>query len=80
MESHLDHHAALALLEWQVELGATEAICDAPVNRYELPDTQPKAKVAEPVSVPAPDPQSADRRGRRSGGSRARRGRNGQRS
>lgn len=59
MESHLDHHAALALLEWQVELGATEAICDAPVNRYELPDTQPKARVAEPVSVPAPDPPSA---------------------
>lgn len=32
------------MLDWQVELGATEAICDAPVNRYELPATleQPK--------------------------------------
>ena len=36
MESSGFHHD-LALLEWQLELGATEAICDAPVNRYELP-------------------------------------------
>lgn len=30
----LGYHAAKAALEWQVELGATEAIGDAPVNRY----------------------------------------------
>ena len=46
MESHLDYHAARAMLEWQVELGATEAICDAPVNRFDLPDAQPKARAA----------------------------------
>ncbi|NHQ74364.1 uracil-DNA glycosylase [Roseovarius gahaiensis] len=50
MESALDYHTAKALLDWQVELGATEAICDAPVNRYEVPE-----KVAAPVaSTPAP--------------------------
>ena len=37
-------HQAKAQLEWQVELGATEAIGDAPVNRFELPDSQPKPK------------------------------------
>lgn len=41
MESS-DFHHALALLDWQIELGATEAIGETPVNRYELPD---KAKV-----------------------------------
>lgn len=40
----LDHDTALAMLLWQVELGATESFGDAPVNRYEL---------VEPVS-PAP--------------------------
>ena len=54
MESAEFHHA-LALLDWQVELGATEAICDAPLNRYEAPariDTpkQPQA----PATAPAP--------------------------
>lgn len=42
MESAFDHHTARALLEWQIELGVTEAICDAPVDRYALPDTMPK--------------------------------------
>ena len=36
MESFYYHQAA-EMLAWQVELGATEAICDAPVNRYEVP-------------------------------------------
>lgn len=44
MES-AEFHQALALLDWQVELGATEAICDAPVNCYELPETLAKPKV-----------------------------------
>ena len=51
MESGLDFHTARALLEWQIELGATEAIGDAPVNRYALPDTAPKAR--KPVTAPA---------------------------
>ncbi|MBO9400257.1 uracil-DNA glycosylase [Shimia sp. R9_3] len=42
--SALDYHTARALLEWQVELGATEAILDAPFNRYEAPKEAPKAK------------------------------------
>jgi DNA polymerase len=58
MESAEFHHA-LALLDWQVELGVTEAICDAPLNRYEAPariDTpkQPQAPVA------APEPAKVD--------------------
>lgn len=36
-------HAALAALAWQVDLGVTEVIGDAPVNAYVLPD---KTKVA----------------------------------
>ncbi len=35
-DTYQDYHTARALLEWQVELGVTEAIGDAPVNRYEL--------------------------------------------
>jgi len=44
MESALDPYTARALLEWQVELGVTDAIVDAPVDRYALPDTAPKVK------------------------------------
>lgn len=65
MESALDFHTAKTLLEWQVELGATEAICDAPVNRYELerslpkpaalgkaaPEPEPEARAIDPVAV-----------------------------
>jgi DNA polymerase len=56
MDSGLDFYSARALLQWQVELGADEAICDAPVNRYELPDTAPKPAVAArpDVAVVAP--------------------------
>lgn len=42
-----------ALLEWQVELGATEAIGDVPVNRYDLPDTLPSAPASAGALVPA---------------------------
>ncbi|MCV3270669.1 uracil-DNA glycosylase [Roseobacter sinensis] len=52
MESSEFHHA-LALLEWQVELGATEAICDAPVNCYELPERLTAPKPAAPAQPPA---------------------------
>lgn len=60
MDSALDFHTARALLEWQVELGATEAIGNAPVNRYEL-----EAKPARPAakarsSVAAPEPMQQD--------------------
>lgn len=46
MESLLDPYAAQAALAWQIELGATDAICDAPVNRYELPDRAPDRALA----------------------------------
>lgn len=56
MNAQIDWHVAKALLEWQVELGATEAIGDAPVNRYEL--SQP-APVAGSPSSDAPAQSSA---------------------
>lgn len=47
MES-VEYHQALALLHWQIELGATESICDAPVNRYEVPAAAEKPKAPKP--------------------------------
>lgn len=47
----VDHITAHALLQWQVELGADEAMCDAPVNRFELPQKAAKAPATPP---PAP--------------------------
>lgn len=46
MESALDYHTALHLLEWQIEMGADEAICDSPIDRY--------AQAAEVKAAPAP--------------------------
>ncbi len=51
MESPLTSETALASLSWQIELGATEAIGDAPVNRYDLPD-----KAAQPAARPPAQP------------------------
>jgi uracil-DNA glycosylase len=52
-----DWHLARAYLAWQGELGATDAICEAPVNRYELPDklTKPAAKPVAATPGPMPD-------------------------
>ena len=47
----LDFHAARALLDWQAELGADEAIGDVPVNRYEV-----KAEARGPAVPAAPAP------------------------
>ncbi|MEW9919728.1 uracil-DNA glycosylase family protein [Marimonas sp. MJW-29] len=54
MESSQFHHD-LALLDWQIELGATEAIGDAPVNRYEVPAAaeKPAAPREAPVAQAA---------------------------
>lgn len=50
-------HAALAALAWQVDLGVTEVIGDAPLNAYVLPDktkvSTPAAPVVMPVLTPA---------------------------
>jgi DNA polymerase len=51
-----DWHAALAALEWQVELGLADAIGEAPVNRYELAEAAPKVPAAAPRAAP---PQAA---------------------
>ena len=49
MDSALDFYSLRALLEWQVELGADEAIGDVPVNRYDAP-----AKLEKPGALAAP--------------------------
>jgi len=59
MESALDHRTARALLEWQIELGATEAIGDAPVNRYDLPAEMPKRRPAAPAAPARSTPPTA---------------------
>ena len=40
----LEYHHALALLEWQVELGVDTCVQDTPVDRYALEKTPPKPK------------------------------------
>lgn len=61
MEQELDYHTLRAALEWQVELGATEAISDAPVDRtVAVEPERPKAPAAAPAApsvaaAPAPD-------------------------
>ena len=53
MEPALDYHTAQALLEWQVEFGVTETICDAPVNRFEVkPEPKKTPKPVEPAIKP----------------------------
>lgn len=54
MESALTPEAALASLAWQIELGATEAIGDAPVDRYALPDKAAKPAAAASTSPAQP--------------------------
>jgi DNA polymerase len=53
-----EFYTALAMLEWQVELGATEAIGDAPVDRYALPAVQVKP---QPARAGAADPSAPEK-------------------
>ena len=53
MDSGLDFHTARALLEWQIDLGADEAMSETPVNRYEVPEKAPPV-VAKPAREPVP--------------------------
>jgi len=48
MDSHETYWTDRAVLEWQVELGVTEAILDAPVDRYGLEAVTPAPKAATP--------------------------------
>ncbi|MBV0910842.1 uracil-DNA glycosylase [Anianabacter salinae] len=54
MSLALDYHTAKALLEWQVELGVTEAICETPVNRYEVAERPAPAIRRAEAAAPAP--------------------------
>lgn len=67
MESAVEYWTARAWLEWQVELGADEAMLDAPIDRYVLdpeparPAPAPPAATGErtrpaPPPLPAPSP------------------------
>ncbi|MDB6177226.1 uracil-DNA glycosylase [Paracoccus sp. Z330] len=60
----LDGETALALLQWQAEMGADEAMLDVPLDRFELAPRQGGAAAAPPLQAqpPAsarPTPQSA---------------------
>ncbi len=57
MDSAIDHKTARALLDWQIELGATDAIGDRPLNRYDL-NHAPQTKTAPQLATSTPeDPQ-----------------------
>lgn len=47
MDSAVEYYEAKAALEWQIELGADEAIGDAPLDRYELVAEAPKPKATK---------------------------------
>lgn len=54
-----DYHAALAALAWQIDLGADEALGEAPTNAYDLPEkpawtTRPAAPAAAATAAPKP--------------------------
>ncbi|NBB98258.1 MAG: uracil-DNA glycosylase [Alphaproteobacteria bacterium] len=55
-----DWHLARAYLAWQAELGATDAICDAPVNRYDLPAKLEKPKPAPVAAAPTAEAAQVD--------------------
>ena len=55
MDSGFDYFAAKAALDWQIELGVTETICDAPVDRFALspPSAQALAGQQRPTTQQA---------------------------
>lgn len=50
----MDNAAARALLDWQIELGATEAIGDVPVDRRDLPKAPERKRAPVDSGVPTP--------------------------
>ena len=59
MQTGLSPDAMMAALAWQVELGADEAICDAPVNRYREETPPPPVEAPAPAPAPAQTPAPA---------------------
>ena len=61
--SHVMFNAALALLQWQVEMGADEPMQDAPLDRFALPDSTDAPSARQPAPLPPrkspPDPPGA---------------------
>lgn len=53
MESATEFWTAKAALDWQVEMGADEAIGDVPIDRYALADKKPAPKVELVADAPA---------------------------
>lgn len=53
-------HAALAALEWQINLGVTEITGEDPVNRFALPDSLKPAPLAAPAVANAVAAPQAD--------------------
>ena len=56
----LDAQTALALLQWQAELGADEPCLDDPLDRYDLPDRVTPAPAAAVAPPPAPRVEGRD--------------------
>ncbi len=61
MDSSETYWTDRALLEWQVELGATDAVSDAPLDRYALEAVKPAPKVAAPEKPAAVAPVQPDK-------------------
>jgi len=57
----LDAETALALLQWQAELGADEPCLDAPLDRYAMPDRAEARPAAAPAAAPATGPRDQAR-------------------
>ncbi len=57
MESAQTYRAMVAALDWQVALGADEAICDAPINRYALDPAPAPVAAAVPRAAAVAQPQ-----------------------
>lgn len=55
----LDAETALALLEWQAEMGADEPALDAPVDRFDLPARARPAAPMPPLPIQTPAPSAA---------------------
>ena len=57
MESALEWHYARAALDWQIDLGVDEAICELPVDRFAAEAEAREARAAPKVAAaPAPAP------------------------